>query len=64
MNIEKLLKLLKERNMTAYRLAKESGVSRGQLSDLINGKKPNPSINTVIKIAKVLGCKVDDIILK
>lgn len=41
--------------MRAARLAVEAGVSKGYLSELVNGAKAQPSIETCKKFAEVLG---------
>lgn len=42
-------------------LAVKSGVSRGQLYHLLNGKIANPSASTVIQLADALGCEPIDL---
>ena len=42
-------------------LSRKSGVSVSYLSDLENGVRTNPSVNTVFKIAKALGVNITDI---
>lgn len=54
MNIKKLKALLKEKNISIYRLSKITGISTGRLTDLVNGKNPNLTLNTLLKIAKAL----------
>lgn len=60
---EKLTEKVRESGISAYRLAKESGVPYTNISELITGKK---NINrrpaeTVFKIAATLGCEPTDI---
>ena len=53
-----------ERNnkgLTQYKLAKELFMEQSNLARIENGKT-NPTVNTLIKIAKVLDCKVKDLI--
>lgn len=54
MNTEKIKALLKEKKITMYRLSKVTGISTGSLTDLVNGKNLNPTLNTLLKIAKAL----------
>ena len=60
---EKLTEKVRESGISAYRLAKESGIPYTNISELITGKK---NINrrpaeTVFKIAATLGCEPTDI---
>ena len=54
MNIEYLLNLLKENNISRYKLCKLIGFSYGSLSDLISGRSAIPRLDTIIKIAQAL----------
>jgi len=53
--------LLKQRNMTRYRLAVEAGVPHTTLSDICSGKTrlEKCSAETVYKLAKVLGVSME-----
>jgi len=46
-----------ERGVTRYRIAKESGVSAGQLSRLIHGKVA-PRLDSAERIAEAIGLKI------
>lgn len=50
--------LLQERGITPYRVAKETGVSQGSLSDWKNGKS-TPKYEKMIKIAEFFGVSVE-----
>ena len=45
------------RGITQYRIAKESGVSAGQLSRLMHGKVV-PRLDTAERIARAIGCEI------
>ena len=62
MDIEKLQQIMKEKNITNYKLAKLSGISVGQIGKIINGIHTNPKINTVKAIAKALDVDITEII--
>ena len=62
MNIERLLKILKEKHITRYRLAKLSGISESAIARLINEKNKDPKISTVKAIAKALQVDINEII--
>jgi transcriptional regulator with XRE-family HTH domain len=52
---EKIADLLKAKGMPASELAKLTGMANSTLSDIMNGRTPNPTVNTIKKIADVLG---------
>ena len=62
-NTNLIKKLLKEKNMTIYRLAKITSIDETGLRNIINGKIKDPHISTITKIAKALNVKVDDLLL-
>lgn len=51
----------KSKNITLYRLVKNTGLSYSYLSELENNKVYNPSLKTMYSIAKALDVKVDDL---
>lgn len=53
-------KILKDRQISKYNLAKAIGITRQNVTLIIN-KKSEPSISTCLKIAKYLDLKVEDI---
>ena len=64
MNTRKIKDLMKEKNMSIYRLSKETGISDSLLGKILNGKVENPRIQTVKQIAKALNVTVDEIVNK
>lgn len=50
------------RKMTIRELAKETGVSSSNISDIVNGKVTNPRIETVIKLAETFNITIDKLI--
>lgn len=50
-----------DKDLTVKKLSEMSGVATGYLSDLENGKKHNPSKETMEKIAKALGRTVPEV---
>jgi transcriptional regulator with XRE-family HTH domain len=62
MNIRKIKDLMKEKNMSIYRLSKETGISDSLLGKILNGKVENPRIQTVKQIAKALNVTIDEIV--
>ena len=51
----------KELGMTQGQLALKAGLAKGYVSDLETGRRNNPSLVTMKKIAKALKCKIGDI---
>jgi len=41
----------------------KSGVARGYISDLCNGKYHNPSLDVLIKLTKAFNCTLNDLII-
>lgn len=50
---------MREKNTTATKVAENMGISVGTLSGIING---NPKVETLAKIAKVLGTEVKHLV--
>lgn len=50
-----------KQNMSQEELCKEADLSRQTLSDLESGREVNTTTKTLMKIARVLECKVSDI---
>ncbi|MGL4731517.1 MAG: helix-turn-helix domain-containing protein [Clostridium sp.] len=64
-NLGTRIKEIREtKNMSIYQLANISGLSDSHLGRIENGKRDNPGINTVIKIAEALNITVEDLIEK
>lgn len=57
-----IVNILNEKNISVYKLAEESKVSNSYLSEIINGKKSNPSIKILKRIADVLGVSIEDLV--
>lgn len=55
---EKFVEILQERNITPYRIAKDTGISQGLMAEYKQGIKL-PAIHNLIKIADYLDCSVD-----
>ncbi len=51
-------KYLQDNKITAYKVAKETGISQGLISDYKNGTK-KPSTENLVKIADYLDCSTD-----
>ena len=64
MNTRKIKDLMKEKNMSIYRLSKETGISDSLLGKILNGKVENQRIQTVKQIAKALNVTIDEIVNK
>lgn len=51
-----------KRNITMYRVSKETGISQSYLSDLVNGKAVNPSIGVLIKLSDFLKIPIAELL--
>jgi putative transcriptional regulator len=58
----RLDKLLKDRELTAYRLSMESGIHQRVLSKYVNNQVREISLETLNTICKTLRCQVGDLI--
>lgn len=57
----KIAEIRNKRGISLSKLSRESGVSKGYLSELENGIKENPNIEILDKIAKALDVNVSDL---
>ncbi|MGI6777514.1 MAG: helix-turn-helix domain-containing protein [Acetivibrionales bacterium] len=60
--MERLRKLRNEKCMTQCQLAEKARVSQAYINELENGKKHNPSVSILGKLAKALGVATSDLI--
>ncbi len=58
-----LNKTLKEKKVSQYKLAKETGIAASTLSNLCNNKTSSVQFSVLDKICDVLDCEVSDILL-
>lgn len=56
--IDRILSLIEERGITAYRLAKETGIAQSNIADWKKGKS-NPSYGALVKIANYFEVPVE-----
>lgn len=55
---EKFRHILQETNTTAYKVAKETGISQGLMAEYNRGEKI-PTVNNLVKIADYLNVSID-----
>ena len=60
MDIEFLKKIMNERNISIYRLSKLTKLRDSGLGMIINGKREDPKISSMVKIAKALNLTNDE----
>lgn len=53
---------LTKKDIKPYKMAKEIGISQGNLYDILNGKNSNPTIKVLKKISDYLGVTVDELL--
>ena len=49
---KRIAKLLKEKEMSQYRLEQESGIQHGSMQCIMNGRNKTVTLSTIILIAK------------
>jgi DNA-binding phage protein len=57
---EKIEKILNEKNISIYRLAKMAGVQRETLYSMKRTGTESPKFDTMVKIADALGVSLDE----
>lgn len=59
-----LKNLLAKKNMSCYRLSKQSGIPQSTIHDLVNGKSNimKCSVKTLYKLSTTLNIKMDDLV--
>lgn len=55
---DRFVQYIQSKRVTAYRVAKETGISQGLMNEYKNGVKL-PTVQNLIKIADYLDCSVD-----
>lgn len=50
--VYRITKLCEEKEMSIYRLAKDSGINQSALNEIMQGRSKDPRIKTIGKIAK------------
>lgn len=60
MNINILKTLMGKENISMYRLSKLSGIENKSIWNIVNNKRKDPQISTVVKIAKALDLTNDE----
>ena len=57
---KRISELLREKNMTQYRLEKKSTIQHGSMQCIMNGRNKKTMLNTVIMIARGFDMTVDE----
>ncbi len=58
--ILRIQELMKENNLTAYKLSYKAGISNSIISDCTRGKVKEPTISSIIHICEGLGIELKD----
>lgn len=59
---EKIKELMKEKGISSIQLATAVGVSQAMMSYILNGLR-EPNVATLARMAKMLECTVDDLLV-
>ena len=62
-NSEKIRRLMLEKGIAGTEMASKIGVTDTMMSYITRGLR-SPSVEVLVRIANVLGCKVDDLIIE
>lgn len=57
---KRISQLLKEKNMTQYRLEQNANILHGTMQCIMNGRNKTTNLNTVIMIARGFGMTADE----
>lgn len=60
--IEKLRQLKKESHITNQQIAEKSNIPESTVARIFSGKTPNPTVTTVVSMAKAMGCSAADLL--
>lgn len=63
-NNKKLIQLANERNLSRYRISKETGISETYINNIFNGKQIDPSVSIAYKLAKYFGVAIEELLEK
>lgn len=58
----KLREIMWEKEITAVDIYNATGISTSTISNIIHGKRPNISLNTIDKLCDVLDCRIQDLL--
>lgn len=64
MNTDKIIELMKEKNITVYKLSKLTNYNRTNLKKILSGEIKEPTISTVIAIADALEINIEEIVIR
>ena len=57
---KRVVKLLKEKGMSQYRLEQKSGIQHGSMQCIMNGRNKTVTLSTVILLARGFGMSLTD----
>lgn len=60
--LERIKTLKKEKGFTNDTLAERSGIPLGTLNKLLSGASSDPKLSTLVPLAEVLGCSMDELL--
>lgn len=59
---DNIRRIAKEKNISFYRICKNGKISLSYMSDLVNNKRKNPSIDILKRISNELGVSIEELI--
>ena len=59
----RLRELMWEKNISAVKIQKETGIHATTISKIINGKHKNFGLETIDKLCEILDCRIQDLLV-
>lgn len=59
---KKLIQYMDENKINSSSFSRKAGISSGIIHNIIKSDNPNPTIDSVLKIAKIMNCSLDDLL--
>lgn len=59
---DNLYKIIKEKNISVHKLAKDTGVHHSGIYRILNNENKNPGIYTIKKIADSIGVNIESLL--
>lgn len=59
---DKLFKIIKERNISVHKLAKDTEIHHSGIYRILKNENKNPGIYTIKKIADSIGVNIEDLL--
>lgn len=58
----RIIKNIQDSHISIGKLEKQAGLKRNSIRNIIDGRSKNPSIETLMSIAAIMGCSLDNLV--